>query len=132
MSVKVAPEYASIECVRNLCEPWLEIWGGDEWGESMRDLHGACHTSYGFSDEDCALFASKLFENLAAQKAWMDDEGKGYGLTTPEQNAEAAARCRELRDYWQKGGNLTDWEPAVKAANETLDTVPAWVFGEDA
>lgn len=128
----IQPTYASIECVRDICEPWIQHWGGDEWGESMYSLHSAAHTSYGFSDEDCALFAAKLLENLCDQKEWIVDEGKDYGFCEPDEIAAVQAKCRELRDYWRKGGNLSSWEPAVKAANTTVDTLPGWLFGDDA
>lgn len=130
MGIKIQPKYASINLVTDLCEPWIELWAGDEWGESMEALHRACHTSYGFSDEDCARLASILFENLEFMKGWMDDEGHDYGLTSDEDEAEVQAKCREIRDYWRKGGNLSHWYPAVTAAQETLKTIPAWIFGE--
>lgn len=130
MTVKVTPDYASISCVAALCEPWIELWGGDEWGDSMRNLHGACHTDYGFSDEDCALFASKLFENLMIHKQWVDEEGHSYGFWQADDVESVQAECREIREYWAKGGNLTDWEPAIQAAKATLETIPGWVFGE--
>lgn len=130
MSVEVQPTYASIACVVDLCEPWIEIWSGDEWGESMDALARACHTDYGFSDEDCALFASKLFENLEAQKDWVLAEGYQYDFWEEDRVSAAEEKCRELREYWKKGGNLTDWEPAIQAANETLKVIPGWVFGE--
>lgn len=135
--VVIKPEYSSIHCVADICEPWIELWGGDEWGESMRDLHGACHMDYGFSDEDCALFASKLIENLIFLKEdWIDGDGYdmwGYGYSAengPIALEETYQRCRDLRDYWSEGGNLKSFEPSKTVANETLDTLPKWLFGE--
>lgn len=130
MTVIITPQYASINAAADIAEPWIQLWSGDEWGESMTSLHGACHTSYGFTDEDCALFASKLWENLLAQKNWVDTEGRTYGFWEPVQIAATQERCRELRDYWKQGGNIKQ-EPYISAANETLDTIPAWVFGEE-
>lgn len=127
--VRVTATYASINCVSDICEPWIELWGGDEWGESMSGLHAACHTSYGFSDEDCALFATKLIENLEYQREWAEDN-PDYSYWGSERMAQAQARCRELREYWLKGGNLTNFEPAVTAATNTLATMPSWLFGE--
>lgn len=129
-SIKVLPSYASINAVVEICEPWIELWGGDEWGESMQNLAAACHTDYGFSDEDCALFASKLFENLEWQKRWVDEEGYAYGFKEPEDIKRVQEKAREVREYWRKGGNLTTWQPAIDAANETINTMPGWLFGE--
>lgn len=129
MSVKVTPDYASISSVRDICEPWISQWGGDEWGESMANLHGACHTDYCFSDEDCALFASKLIENLEVMKLWVDTEGQGYGFDEPVDIEAAQQQCREARDYWLKGGNIQS-EHCIAKAKETIDTMPGWLFGE--
>lgn len=130
MRVKILPTYASIECVRDICEVWIEAWSGDEWGESMDSLLSASHTSYGLDDEDCAVLARMLIRNLGVMKKWMDAEGRSYGLTSDELEAKLQERSRELREYWRKGGNLGSWEPAELAANETLDTLPGWLFGE--
>lgn len=136
-SVVVLPTYASIECVRDISEPWITLWSGDEWGEVMQSLHGACHTDYGFSDEDCALFASKLIENLEIMKRFWEGDNYGlwgYGYDSGDGGEEALAKARkeatERRDYWRKGGNL-NWEPAVTAANKTIDTLPTWLFEDD-
>lgn len=123
----VKPHYASIQPARDLVEPWIDIWGGDEWGDSMRALHDAAHTNYGFSDEDCALFADRLLANLFQQKVWMDEEGVDYNLSSPESEAQARAECRKSRDYWLKGGNLGDAETA-RIAKETMDQLPTWMF----
>lgn len=130
MSVEVLPSYASIQCVRDICQEWINLWSGDEWGEGMQALHAACHTDYAFSDEDCALFASKLFENVETQKDWVENEGYQYDITKAGDASEVQAKCREVRDYWRQGGNLTDWNPAIEAANKTINTIPGWVFGE--
>jgi hypothetical protein len=96
----------------------------------MDALKRACHTDYGFSDVDCALFAWKLIENLERMRRWMDEEGHMYDLTNDEDEAKAAEECRKLREYWRKGGNLTDWEPALRKANITINSLPGWMFGE--
>lgn len=129
MKVIVKPDYASIQPVRDLIEPWLEIWGGDEWGDSMRALHAAAHVDYGFSDEDCALFANKLLEYLFSQKTWIDEEGKTYGLSTVEQEREAKAECRKTRDYWLNGGNLGD-KRTIATVRSTIKKLPDWMFEE--
>ena len=133
MTINVQPSYPSIKCVCDVVEPWIDLLGGDEWGDSMRSLHGACHTDYGFSDEDCALFASKLFENLEHMKTtgWIDEDGPSYCLFTPDDVAATQQRCREIREYWRKGGNLGDFGDTVKTATETLDQMPSWVFGDE-
>lgn len=136
-SIEVPPEYVCIESIRDICEPWIELWGGDEWGESMRDLHGACHTSYGFSNEDCALFASKLIDNLIFLKEdWIDGDGYdmwGYGYDSENGAlalAETVKKCRDSREYWLKGGNLGDWNEGPERAKALIDTLPGWLFGE--
>jgi hypothetical protein len=131
MTVIVTPNYGSISAVRDIAMAWITIWSGDEWGESMHSLHSACHTDYGFSDEDCALFASRLIENLIEQKEWIAVEGRSYGCSDPESEAEAATECRRLRDYWREGGNITGWEPVMAPARQTIDSMPAWLFGEE-
>ena len=132
MAVVVTPDYPSIQCIRDLVKPWIELLGGDEWGDSMRSLHSACHTDYGFSDEDCALFASKLFENLEHMKTsgWIDEDGPSYCLFGSAEVAKTQERCREVREYWRKGGNLGDFGPTIGVATKTLDTIPGWIFGE--
>lgn len=123
----VQPNYYSIEAVRNICEPWIQLWDGDEWGDSMWNLHGACHTSYGFSDEDCALFASKLLENLVSQKEWAVDEGADYGFANQDEIAHVQLEARKQRDYWLNGGNIQS-DYAVQAATETISKLPKWLF----
>jgi hypothetical protein len=136
--IEVAPDYISIETVRNICEPWIDLWGGDEWGESMRDLHGACRTSHGFSDEDCALFATKLLENLISLKEeWIDREGYGlWGYSYDDENgalalAETRTNAREARDYWLKGGNLGDWAGSPTKAQVVIAQMPSWLFEDN-
>jgi hypothetical protein len=126
--VKITPDYQSINAVTDICEPWIEIWSGDEWGESMSSLHSACHTSYGFSDEDCALLASVLIRNLEIMKEWINNEGRLYGLHVPEDIAEAQEKSRNLREYWRDGGNLSY---PTQSVTETIDSLPGWMFGEE-
>lgn len=123
-------DYIAISTLVECCEPWIDLWGGDEWGENMRNLAGACHTDYGFSDQDCALFAGKLLENLIAQKEWMDDEGRDYGLSEPDEEARVRAEAREKRDYWLKGGNLGDWADSPAKAKAVVDKLPRWMFND--
>lgn len=132
---KVLPAYASINAVRDICEPWIELWGGDEWGESMRDLHGAAHTSYGLSDEDCATVAEILIRNVIALKEeWIEGEDYdmwGYGYddeSGPAALAETRKKSSEARDYWLKGGNLGDFSRTIQDAKETIEQMPAWLF----
>lgn len=129
INIVIEPSYAAIQSVRDLCEVWIDLWGGDEWGDSMRALHAAAHTNYGFSDEDCALFTTRLLANLLDQKVWMDDEGRDYGLSNDEDEAAAQAECRKIRDYWLKGGNLGDKQTA-NTAKATMEMLPSWMFGE--
>lgn len=124
----MSPTYGAINAVRDICEPWIEIWSGDEWGESMRDLHGAAHTSYGLSDEDCATLAEILLRNVIAMHKWVEFEGHDYGLSTPEQEVQARAEATRLRDYWLKGGNLGTWGTTAEDAKAVIDTMPDWMF----
>lgn len=129
MTIHIAPEYSAISAVRDICEPWIEVWGGDEWGESMFSLHAAAHTSYGFDDEDCALFATRLYENLMSQKVWMDEDGEDYGLNEPEVRKQAQTVAAERREYWLKGGNIPS-EHSVAQATSVIEQMPAWLFEE--
>ncbi len=122
--------YGAIQAVRDVCEPWIEIWGGDEWGESMRDLYGAAHTSYGLMDEDCALLAEMLLRNIIAQREWIEDEGHSYGLSTPEQESYAREKATDAREYWLKGGNLGRFGSTIEDAKSVIDTMPAWMFND--
>ena len=124
--ISVVPRYGSISAIRDICEPWIDYWSGDEWGESMVNLHGAAKTSYGFSDEDCALFAGKLLENLIVAKEWADEykQDKGY-------KEKVQAEARGSRDYWLAGGNLGDWGTTKEDAKSVIDQMPAWLFGEE-
>lgn len=126
-TVEIAANYSSIEPVRSIVEPWIDAWGGDEWGESMRALHSAGQVDYGLDDEDCARVMRILWKNLDAQKDWMDIEGHEYGLNDPEVQAEAAKRACEARDYWLKGGNLGVGKSA-EIAKATIDSLPTWLF----
>jgi hypothetical protein len=130
-AVVVTPDYASINAVRGICEPWIELWGGDEWGESMLDLHGACHTDYGFVDEDCALFATRLVANLESQYEWMIEEGYQYDFMQRDAVESVRVKCRKLRDHWLEGGNLKS-EYASAVAKATIDTMPTWLYDEAA
>lgn len=124
----IRPQYGAIEAVRDITEPWIAIWDGDEWGESMWSLHGATHTSYGLSDEDCATVAEILLRNLIEQREWMEEEGKSYGLSEPEQEVKARKEATRLRDYWLKGGNLGDFHTTIEDAKSSIDQIPAWMF----
>ena len=124
--VLVTPEYVSIQCIRDICEPWLEIWGGDEWGDSMWNLHGAAHTSYGLSDQECAVIAKMLVDNVIIMKDWVDNEGSDYGFLDNFEHARKESTQR--RDYWLKGGNLGDWADGPAKAKATIDTLPDWMF----
>lgn len=128
---KIPPGYVEINTVVNICSPWIALWSGDEWGESMRDLKGACHTSYGFVDEDCALFAERLYAYLLAQKEWVDAEGEGLGMWEPEPVARTQAEARKRRDYWAKGGNLGDWADGPAKAQAMIAQMPDWLFGDE-
>jgi hypothetical protein len=134
--VIVKPAYVSIESVREICEPWIELWGGDEWGDVMRALHMASTTDYGFSDEDCALFTSKLIENLIIMKINWRDLGEdlwGYGYS-PEDGKKAVAetrrKCRVIRDTWLDGDTF-NFPERNKIVKETLDSLPKWLFEEE-
>lgn len=133
----VKPSYGAINAVRDICLPWIRLHGGDEWGESMSALYSACHTNYGFTDEDCALFASKLYDNLISMVHWLIMDGEppwGYGYD--ELNGRAALaktqdQAAEAREYWLKGGNLGDWGTTKDDAKAVIDQMPKWLF-EDA
>lgn len=131
--ITVEPGYVSVEAVRDIVKPWIVLWGGDEWGESMMDLLGAAKTCYGFSDEDCALFATKLLENLIWLKEDMvDSQGEpmwGYGWGRGGQEALDATRleARKMRDHWLEGGNLNDWRSAAEG-KKIIDQLPDWLF----
>jgi hypothetical protein len=90
----------------------------------MHALHRACHVDHGFSYEDCALFASKLLENLTAQyelTEYYED------VNAPEYD-EVRRLARIKRDYWLSGGNLKD-EASRRIAAKTLADLPDWLFG---
>lgn len=137
MAIEVKPSYGSINAVRDICEPWIELHGGDEWGESMRDAHGASHTSYGFTDEDCATIAQIMINNLLVMMKWLIADGVppwGYGYDE-ESGRTALARTQseaaESRDYWLNGGNLGEWGTTKDDAKHVIDQMPIWLF-EDA
>lgn len=123
----IRPKYGAIESVRDICEPWIEAWGGDEWGDSMFNLHGAAHTSYGLSDEDCAVVAEILLRNVILGKEFGDEYGD------PDREALARSEATERRDYWLKGGNLGDWATTIEDAKSSIEQMPDWFFekGED-
>lgn len=122
----IRPRYGAINAVRDICEPWIEAWGGDEWGESMWSLYSASHTSYGLTDEDCAIIAEILLRNVIGQKE-LDEE---YGFASEDQLEYARANAREARDSWLKGGNLGDWGTTIEDAKSSIDQMPDWFFGE--
>lgn len=128
--VKVIPRYASINAIRDICEPWIAQWGGDEWGESMQNLHGAAHTSYGLSDEDCATVAEILVREVVRMKDWVDTEGQGLEMDDPDDMAATRAEATRARDYWLGGGNIKS-EPHITDARETIETMPTWMFEEE-
>lgn len=119
----IRPKYGAIESLRDICEPWIEIWSGDEWGDSMTHLLEAAHTSYGLSDEDCAIIAEILLRNVILAQEWADIYG-------PDPKLEAAARTEatRLRDYWLKGGNLGDSFTTIEDAKSSIDQMPDWMF----
>lgn len=121
----VDPDYISSEFVRDVCEPWIKIWSGDEWGESMESLHSAAKTCYGFTDEDCALFATRLLANLIDQREWVIEDGINYGFAQPVDIFYAQNRASGARDYWSRGGNLG------RGAPNLLDSLPPWFYGGD-
>lgn len=137
MAIEVKSNYGAINAVRDICEPWIEFHGGDEWGESMRDLHGACHTSYGFTDEDCALFAGKLYDNLLDMIRRLIRDGEppwGYGYDEESGRlalAETQAKAAKSRAYWLEGGNLGSWGSTADNAKHVIEQMPKWLF-EDA
>jgi hypothetical protein len=122
-TLEVTATYGSIEAARDICEPWIEM-EGTEWGESMRGLHSASHTSYGFSDEDCALFATKLIENLILAQEFF------FEYYEKDEIEHAQKASNESRDYWLKGGNLGDWGNTKEDAKVAINLFPEWVFGD--
>lgn len=126
----IRPNYGAIEAVLDICEPWIEIWGGDEWGDSMFALHSAAQTSHGFYDADCAVLAEILLRNLISQQVWIEQEGHSYGISSPEQEEEARAEATRLRDYWLKGGNLGDFHTTIEDAKSSIDQMPDWMFDD--
>jgi hypothetical protein len=135
MPLEIDPSYGPVNAVRGICKPWIELQGGDEWGDSMFSLYQACHTNHGFDYEDCALFASKLYDNLMAMIYWLIRDGEspwGYGYDEEDGRlalAETQGLAAEARDYWLNGGNLNeDYDGKAKSV---IDQMPAWLF-EDA
>lgn len=119
----LAAKYGAIEAARDICEPWIAM-EGTEWGESMHGLHAAAQTSYGFSDEDCALFASKLVENLVVAHEDF------FNYYDEEEISQSQETSRKAREYWLKGGNLGDWGTTKDDAKSAIDLFPSWIFGE--
>jgi hypothetical protein len=129
--IKIPANYSSIEPVRDICEEWINLWGGDEWGESMYGLHGASQTSYGLTDEDCAKVAEIMLENVIHQHKWMVEEGEPhYGLSPREEEERVEAKCRQLREYWREGGNLRGFGDNAEKSTKMVDQLPPWMFGE--
>jgi hypothetical protein len=137
MALKVPPKYGAINAVSDICLPWIELHGGDEWGESMLNLHRACHTNYGFTNEDCALFAGKLYDNLVNMVYYLVTDGEapwGYGHDEESGRRALAAtqrQAREARDYWLSGGSPSSNETTMANAKIVIDQMPRWLF-EDA
>lgn len=123
--IEVNPSYGSIEPVREVCEVFMDLWSGDEWGESMAALHSAGHTDYGMSDEDCAVVTGMLLKYIIEQKGWMETEGRVACLWDQDEFEEAQKHCAEIRDRWLK----EDFEPTRKEAEEILAKLPDWMFG---
>lgn len=123
--VVILPTYGSLHVIKEICEPWIEAWSGDEWGEVMSPLAHAIHIDYGLSDEDLAVLAKILWKNINEQNDWMIEEGRSYGLDEPEYRNRAAAECRKVRDRWT---TEETWGPTKEAAKATLDSLPSWVF----
>lgn len=128
--VVITAEYASINAVREICKVWIDLWGGDEWGESMDALYQASHTSYGLSDGDCARVTRILWKNLQSQKEWMDDEGHEYFDFSDEDMERVYEETRRMRDYWRNGGNLGPG-PDADIGTATIASMPRWLFGEE-
>jgi hypothetical protein len=122
----VRPQYGAIESIRDICEPWVELWAGDEWGESMHGLLNASHTSYGLTDEDCAVVADILLRNVIAAREWASE----YHDSPEDKEAEVRARreATEMRDYWLKGGNLGEWSTTIEDAKSSIEQMPGWFF----
>lgn len=135
--IKVDANYSAINAVRDICEPWIELHGGNEWGESMRDALGASHTSYGFTDEDCATIAQIMINNLLSMIGWLIRDGEGpWGYGYDEEDgrlalAQTQAEAAESRDYWLAGGNLGTFGDSGDKAKAVIDQMPIWLF-EDA
>lgn len=122
--IKVPPRYPAIETIRDISEPWINIWSGDEWGESMSALHTACHPDYGFSNEDCAVMAQMLWDNLMSAKEWADDYHDDEEATL-----EAIELAKIAKADWLEGGGHGG--DAAELAKNCIDQMPGWVFGED-
>lgn len=124
--VTVFPNYLSIDFIRDVAEHWIELMGGDEWGDSASSLHSACHTDYGFSDEDCALFATKLIENII----YSVEQGDVWNYVEDASDVAAVQKkCAEAVEYWLNGGNLGPGWDKEKVVEKTLNSLPEWMFG---
>lgn len=135
--ITVEPHYDCIQAVRSVCKPWIEMWSGDEWGESMRNALGACHTSYGFSDEDCAAIAEILINNLLPMYEWAyeySDGLWGYGWDGEEGGAKVLAKTRKEaskvreeclnRDQWP----YTKYPESYDRVEKLFASMPSWLF----
>ena len=118
----IEPRFGQIETIRGICQPWITQWGGDEWGDSMYSLHAAAQTCYGLDDNDCAILAKMLIENIISMHEWVQVEGKDLGFWDPDNVAATQSECRERRAYWLKC--------APEDATKVLASVPRWMFGE--
>jgi hypothetical protein len=126
----ITPDYASINAFKSIVGPWIDCYGGDEWYDVMSPLHQAIHTDYGLDDDDLARICRILWKNIDSMHEWMESEGHDYGLSSLEEEAEAAERARGAREYWLNGGNLTNSDHAKSTAKATIDSLPRWLFGE--
>jgi hypothetical protein len=132
-TIHIEPAYSAIEAVRDILKPWIELWGGDEWGDSMSALHSAGHTSYGLDDADCALVTEILARNVLSMPKFYEEVGEpiwGYGWGPddgPVALANTRKESREARDYWLEGGNIKS-ERSKDSAKNAILALPDWMF----
>lgn len=126
--VEVFPCYVSIGFARDVAEPWIDLLSGCEWGEVASALHTACHTDYGFSDEDCALFASRLLENIII---CIENGDHLYFIEDNEEISSVQKKCKEKANFWLSGGYYASIakDEEKKIVEQTLNSLPKWMFG---
>lgn len=124
----IPASYVGINTAVNICEPWVELWAGDEWGESMHALIQASHTDYGLSDADCAAVAEILTRNVIDMHGWANsEEGRDYFDADDVTLTRVREEATEAREYWLFGGNLrqeTEHPDAVAVIRQLSD----WMF----